>query len=189
MGSKRCRVHSMREDELYGWHSHRIGEEYINELEVGRLILFYKLLLNALTKGLSNPRGGINFDSTGGSSDYLCLPSDPQWGSYNEVTNGLGEVWGAEYKTASFPFTLRNEGPSTLQNQNVPCACCMQSQDPCKRPDGASSPGVPRRMDEGVFGVLYFCCQDSQGQNPVRDLCRMLMSLGIEMKTELCFTQ
>ncbi|ELU03540.1 hypothetical protein CAPTEDRAFT_175203 [Capitella teleta] len=68
--------------------------------------------------------GGSSFLSTGGASDYLCLPSDPQWGSYNEVANGLGEVWGAEYETASFPFTLRNEGPSTLQNQNVPCAVC-----------------------------------------------------------------
>lgn len=68
--------------------------------------------------------GGSYYNSTGGASDYLCLPTDPQWGSYNEVRNMMGEVWGAEYETANFPFTLPEGSPKTLLSQNVPCAVC-----------------------------------------------------------------
>lgn len=81
--------------------------------------------------------GGSHFSVTGGASNYLCLPRDPQWGSHNEVANGLGEVWGAEYETSSFPFTLRPDGPTTLASQNVPCAVCL----PRGRPSALMIPG------------------------------------------------
>ena len=71
--------------------------------------------------------GGSHYQSTGGASDYLCLPHDPQWGNHNNVVNNLGEVYGAEYETPNFPFTIGSNAATTLQDQNVPCAVC-QSQ-------------------------------------------------------------
>ncbi|ELU02754.1 hypothetical protein CAPTEDRAFT_117881, partial [Capitella teleta] len=69
--------------------------------------------------------GGTHYTHSGGASDYLCLPRDPQWGSENGTkAKYFSDVWGAEYQMASFPFSLRSSGSSTLNDHNVPCAVC-----------------------------------------------------------------
>ncbi|XP_067932884.1 uncharacterized protein [Watersipora subatra] len=60
---------------------------------------------------------GQYYNHEGGSSEYTCLPSEPEYNSYSAGDHG-NFIYGAEYQTESDIF------PSRMGNQNVPCSRC-----------------------------------------------------------------
>src|SRR6218665_868377 len=75
---------------------------------------------DALYRGVA---GGSWYVSTGGGSNYLCLPLDPIWGAYNEGVEKGSKLQGEEYQ---FPtaFGLNNNHNRPLHDNNVPCVVC-----------------------------------------------------------------
>ncbi|CAH1269269.1 Hypp4137 [Branchiostoma lanceolatum] len=73
------------------------------------------------TRLYSGIAGGTHFAQAGGGTNYLCLPKNPQWGSYldgHQLSSAY--IYGAEYELShDVPF-----GSKSLHNQNVPCAVC-----------------------------------------------------------------
>ena len=67
--------------------------------------------------------GGSSFDTTGGGSNYLCLPKEPLWGTYNEKIEKLSKVYGAEYQSPT-SLDLDNVNGRPLHDNNAPCAVC-----------------------------------------------------------------
>ncbi|XP_078000350.1 uncharacterized protein LOC144452978 [Glandiceps talaboti] len=66
---------------------------------------------------------GSHVTNLGGSSSYECLPTDPDWGKYNDAWNSKSYIYGAEYQVSSFdPFS--HDNAAVLQNHDVPCALC-----------------------------------------------------------------
>ncbi|XP_070543392.1 short-chain collagen C4-like [Ptychodera flava] len=66
---------------------------------------------------------GSYFSHKGGSSNYECLPLDPEWGTYNDAWNSKSYIYGVEYEVSSFdPFS--HENAEALHNHDVPCALC-----------------------------------------------------------------
>lgn len=52
--------------------------------------------------------GGSWHDHKGAAVDPLCLPRDPEWGIYSDVSDeGKAFVYGAEYQTFDSPEYLR----------------------------------------------------------------------------------
>ncbi|XP_067932883.1 uncharacterized protein [Watersipora subatra] len=60
---------------------------------------------------------GHYFGHEGGSSEYTCLPSKPEYNSYLAGDQG-NYIYGAEYQTSS------NICSSRMHDQNVPCSRC-----------------------------------------------------------------
>ncbi|XP_022110556.1 short-chain collagen C4-like isoform X2 [Acanthaster planci] len=59
----------------------------------------------------------------GGTSDFLCLPKNPQWASHKDGFNSRSYLYGTEYRVSSFdPFSHKNA--QHLNNHAVPCAVC-----------------------------------------------------------------
>ncbi|KAH3845135.1 hypothetical protein DPMN_087408 [Dreissena polymorpha] len=55
-----------------------------------------------------------------GSGEYICLPSDPEYDQYNDVSDPTRSLmYGAEYETQSNPAF------SNLHQNDVPCAVCL----------------------------------------------------------------
>ncbi|XP_019644472.1 PREDICTED: collagen alpha-2(IV) chain-like [Branchiostoma belcheri] len=69
----------------------------------------------------SGVAGGEWYDHPGGGTNYQCLPTDPQWGRYQDGVNEFRAfMFGAEYQLGTnVPF-----GSTSLHNHNVPCAVC-----------------------------------------------------------------
>ncbi|CAH1228047.1 COL6A5 [Branchiostoma lanceolatum] len=69
----------------------------------------------------SGVAGGTHYNQPGGGSNYQCLPTNPQWGSYQDGVQGdKAHMWGAEYQlTSNYPF-----GSTPTSVDNVPCAVC-----------------------------------------------------------------
>uniref|UniRef100_K1QIL0 Short-chain collagen C4 n=1 Tax=Magallana gigas TaxID=29159 RepID=K1QIL0_MAGGI len=66
--------------------------------------------------------GGSSHDHKGAAVDPLCLPRDPEWGIYSDVSDSLRAfVFGTEYETSTSPANLR-----TLHDHDVPCAVCLR---------------------------------------------------------------
>eukprot|EP00058_Branchiostoma_floridae_P004810 XP_002590298.1 hypothetical protein BRAFLDRAFT_76551 [Branchiostoma floridae] len=65
--------------------------------------------------------GGTAYSHPGGGTNYQCLPSDPQWGTYQDGVQGSKAfMYGAEYElSTNYPF-----GSRSLHDDNVPCAVC-----------------------------------------------------------------
>ncbi|XP_062603270.1 short-chain collagen C4-like [Saccostrea cucullata] len=65
--------------------------------------------------------GGSHYTHKGAAVDPLCLPRDPEWGTYvNGNNDGRAYVYGAEYEVYSFPGRL-----TSLNHQDIPCAVCL----------------------------------------------------------------
>ncbi|XP_078309752.1 uncharacterized protein LOC111107576 isoform X2 [Crassostrea virginica] len=65
--------------------------------------------------------GGSHYTHPGSASEYLCLPSDPQWGIYKDGLDGYKAlVYGAEYETYTY-----NENFAGMHDHDVPCAVCL----------------------------------------------------------------
>jgi len=71
---------------------------------------------------------GSSHGSTGGGTNYLCLPNVPQW--KNERVNvgkpPLSTIYGAEYRLEpdTSPFSTVNNGGRSLLNHDAPCVVC-----------------------------------------------------------------
>ncbi|XP_070543391.1 short-chain collagen C4-like [Ptychodera flava] len=66
---------------------------------------------------------GSHYSHKGGSSNYECLPLDPEWGTYNDAWNSKSYIYGVEYEVSSFdPFS--HENAEALHDHDVPCALC-----------------------------------------------------------------
>ncbi|KAI0233436.1 hypothetical protein LSAT2_016308, partial [Lamellibrachia satsuma] len=75
---------------------------------------------------------GSHYTHSGGGSNYLCMPRDPDWGS--KTTAGFqsgGHLYGAEYEIHSNdPFSKANA--QSLHDHDVPCAACLVASRPTK---------------------------------------------------------
>ncbi len=65
---------------------------------------------------------GSYVDQTGGGANYLCMPHNPQYGTFLPGVQGISPIHGAEYQT-------NGGGPLSSNNHdhNVPCAVCFVS--------------------------------------------------------------
>ncbi len=65
---------------------------------------------------------------SGGGSNYLCLPMDPEWGQYEGYRGESYRsfVYGSEYEPNLdiFPFTASSPYIYSLKSQDVPCVVC-----------------------------------------------------------------
>ncbi|XP_035686191.1 short-chain collagen C4-like isoform X1 [Branchiostoma floridae] len=64
--------------------------------------------------------GGTHYTHSGGGTNYQCLPTNPQWGRYQDGAQGWKAfMYGAEYDlNTDAPFS------SSLDDHEVPCAVC-----------------------------------------------------------------
>ena len=60
---------------------------------------------------------GTEYHKTGGTSDYLCLPAEPQYLSYLSGVQGYSSLEGVEYTPNGQPL-------KALQSHNAPCVLC-----------------------------------------------------------------
>ena len=60
---------------------------------------------------------GTSYNTQGGTSDYLCLPEQPEYLNFLAGTTGHSPIHGAEYQTEGGPLP-------TATDQNVPCVVC-----------------------------------------------------------------
>ncbi|XP_066267911.1 uncharacterized protein [Branchiostoma lanceolatum] len=69
----------------------------------------------------SGVAGGTHFFHHGGGTNYQCLPTDPQWGTYQDGVQGWkAYMYGAEYfLNTNVPFDS-----TSFHDQDVPCAVC-----------------------------------------------------------------
>ena len=73
--------------------------------------------------------GGTYYDRTGGGSNYLCLPRDPEWGTkpsslFQNPSASL--LYGAEYQVYNSRY-FSAENAHSLHNNDVPCAVCLST--------------------------------------------------------------
>ncbi|CAH1269268.1 Hypp4135 [Branchiostoma lanceolatum] len=71
----------------------------------------------------SGVAGGSDGGETGGGTNYLCLPKNPEWGKYQDGLRWMisARVYGAQYKLLNpVPFS----STPRLHDQHVPCAVC-----------------------------------------------------------------
>ena len=64
--------------------------------------------------------GGTWFNHAGGGANYLCIPDDPDYLTYQPGVQGFSPVYGAEYQTWGGPI-------HSVHDHNVPCAVCYAS--------------------------------------------------------------
>ena len=64
--------------------------------------------------------GGTDFRESGGASNYLCMPDDPDYLQSQSDVQDISHVVGVEYFYAGHPL-------SPLNFHNVPCAVCYVS--------------------------------------------------------------
>ena len=64
--------------------------------------------------------GGTWYQHTGGAANYLWMPDDPDYLSYQPEVQGYSYVYGAEYQTLGGPL-------GAVHDHNVPCAVCYAS--------------------------------------------------------------
>ncbi|XP_022110558.1 short-chain collagen C4-like [Acanthaster planci] len=67
---------------------------------------------------------GSHYIHKGGSVDFFCLPTDPDWAaSYDDGWNSQSYLYGMEYEVSNFdPFS--HENARVLHDHDVPCALC-----------------------------------------------------------------
>ena len=73
--------------------------------------------------------GGSSTGKTGGAAEYLCLPHEPIWGSYEEeVQSSSAGVYGTEYDLNQ--RTLSNFFGTNMRHyyNDAPCAVCRTTR-------------------------------------------------------------
>ena len=79
--------------------------------------------------------GGSRFSESGGGSNYLCLPTDPQYLNFtNARSTQRAYVYGAEYEI----FDI--DAFESVHDHDVPCALCFTSTR-------ATATMIPARID------------------------------------------
>ena len=71
----------------------------------------------------SGRAAGSWFGNTGGGANYLCMPNDPDYSTYNPGVQDHSPLYGTEYET---PPHIALPG---VYNHNVPCAVCCTQQE------------------------------------------------------------
>ena len=66
--------------------------------------------------------GGSHFGTLGGASNYLCMPDDPEYGTYTPGVQGWSIVQGTEMESRDGPLRA-------FHNENVPCAVCYTQRE------------------------------------------------------------
>ncbi|XP_060554778.1 uncharacterized protein LOC132715731, partial [Ruditapes philippinarum] len=57
---------------------------------------------NGTTSVYTGYSAGSSHDASGGASNYICLPPDPQWAHYEDGTSSGGKVYGVEYQFGQY---------------------------------------------------------------------------------------
>ncbi|XP_035686189.1 collagen alpha-4(IV) chain-like [Branchiostoma floridae] len=80
-----------------------------------------KTCRSGTTTVYSGVAGGTDHNQPGGGTNYQCLPTNPQWGRYQDgVHHARAFMYGAEYQLdTNVPF-----GSTSLHDDDVPCAVC-----------------------------------------------------------------
>jgi hypothetical protein len=64
--------------------------------------------------------GGSHYTHKGAAVEPLCLPRDPEWGTYKDGMDGhKAYIFGAEYEIDT------GNSMHSVHNQDVPCAVCL----------------------------------------------------------------
>ena len=101
----------------------------------------------------SGRAGGAYFTHAGSGSNYLCLPSDPEYYSDGKPTTYPAYVYSSEYETWGTELT-------GLENHNVPCAVCeAQRQAMIMVPAKITCPTGWTREYNGFLMASYFAAQ------------------------------
>ena len=61
---------------------------------------------------------GNSFDSSGGGTEFLCLPRDVTWAEYGNSDSQNGQIYGVEYE-----MPVGRAGKRVF-NENAPCCLC-----------------------------------------------------------------
>ena len=66
----------------------------------------------------------------GGTIDYVCLPSEPEFGVYEEGIQGGSSLYGSMYRLLGEqdPFQRVNTNNQSVIDYGVPCALCMANE-------------------------------------------------------------
>ena len=64
---------------------------------------------------------GSLYSNTGGGANYICMPSNPQYGRYQPGVQGYSPIYGTEYEIWGDDPVL------TTHEHNAPCAVCYVS--------------------------------------------------------------
>jgi len=87
------------------------------------------------------------YTQSGGGGNYVCMHNTPQWGSGNlpGAQPNSGWIYGVEYEfnagyTNNAPFSYGNNGGQNLQDNDAPCAVCIN-------PSATAQIMVPGRQD------------------------------------------
>ena len=70
----------------------------------------------------SGRAGGSWLSKTGGATNYLCMPDDPDYLRYNSAVQGRNYIYGVEYEPS--PGQPLRVQPN-VHAHNAPCAVCM----------------------------------------------------------------
>ena len=65
--------------------------------------------------------GGSWYGNTGGGANYLCLPEDPLYLTYQPGVQDVSPIFGTEYQA------FGGQPLRAVHNHNVPCAVCFSS--------------------------------------------------------------
>ena len=80
------------------------------------------------TEGTSLVYSGIAagsfYSHTGGGANYLCMPEDPDYSTFNTGVQAHSQIYGTEYETPYGQSVL-----PVVNEHNVPCAVCRTQQE------------------------------------------------------------
>ena len=109
----------------------------------------YDTILILLAVGFA---AGTFFSHSGGGSEYLCLPYDPDYKTYYTGSYGtFSYISGVEYESGSCGLF-----PSGAQDENAPCAVCLTSRSAQKTiPAKTSCPDGWTKEYDGMLCLHY----------------------------------
>lgn len=107
-------------NQTFGEYNNETTQKKNNRTHIFLYFTFMKMLLFS-PPSIAGFVGGSHYTHPGSASEYLCLPSDPQWGIYRDGHDGVKAlVYGAEYETYTY-----NENFAGMHDHDVPCAVCL----------------------------------------------------------------
>ena len=108
--------------------------------------------------GIAGFAAGSDHAHSGGGSNYLCLPRDPEWGKTTAGFQSGGHLYGAEYQMPSSNDPFSKANARSLYDNDVPCAVCHVASRPTKLmiPGKLSCPGGWTREYLGYLMADYY---------------------------------
>ena len=79
---------------------------------------------NGTVKVYDGFAGGDYYQHSGGPSELLCLPKEPQWAKYDDDYLGHAFVYGVEFEPGSVAQSMKLFGKN-INQENVPCVVCQ----------------------------------------------------------------